>query len=90
LCIVLCAALALLPAELEHRLHVQLLPLLLHLDQAALAFLHSFFAPDPDKAAGAGGSTDSAQPAAQGMVVCNMRDPLKGRSSRHGSVPLLK
>ncbi|KAL4447967.1 hypothetical protein ABPG75_005186 [Micractinium tetrahymenae] len=33
-------------ADLEYRLHVQLLPLLLHLDQAALAFLQHFFTPE--------------------------------------------
>ena len=32
-------------AEVEYRVQAQLLPLLLHMDQAALAFLQHFFAP---------------------------------------------
>lgn len=51
-----------LPADLEYRLHVQLLPLLLHLDQAALAFLQHFFAPEStDSANGAGSSAEPAE-----------------------------
>lgn len=49
-----------LPADLEHRLYVQLLPMLLHLDQAALAFLQHFFA--SDSSGSEDGSGSSLQP----------------------------
>lgn len=48
-----------LAAELEHRVHVCLLPLLLHMDQAALAFMQHFFAAE-DVATGDGNGSNSS------------------------------
>ena len=48
------------PAELEYRIQAQLLPLLLHLDQAALTFLQHFFAPEPGPDSSAAGSSRSS------------------------------
>ena len=58
----LCSAL-LACADLEWRLQVQVLPLLVNLDQAAMAFLQHFFAPadeeeDEALAQGSGATTD--------------------------------
>lgn len=53
------------PAELEYRIQAQLLPLLLHLDQAALAFLQHFFAPTAD---GFGGESSGTKPGTSDVV----------------------
>lgn len=57
------------PADLDWRLQVQLLPLLVHLDQAALAFLQHIFAPDEEGEGEGippqdGAGSEAAQPAA--------------------------